>query len=63
MQVMITGCAGFIGSHTVETFIKNGHKVVGIDSLTYASNRKNMSTFIDKIDFYERRTDIFKNFL
>jgi len=54
MQVMITGCAGFIGSHTVETFIKNGHKVVGIDSLTYASNRKNMSTFIDKIDFYEK---------
>ena len=54
MQVMITGCAGFIGSHAVETFIINGHKVVGVDSLTYAADKNNMASFIDQIDFYKK---------
>ncbi len=35
---LITGCAGFIGSHAADLFYENGHNVVGVDKLTYAGN-------------------------
>ena len=35
---LITGCAGFIGSHAVDIFLANGHTVVGVDKLTYAGS-------------------------
>ena len=52
-NVLITGCAGFIGSHTVEVFLKDNYNVVGVDCLTYAASEKNMSSFIDRITFYK----------
>ena len=33
MRVVITGAAGFIGSHLTETLLDQGHSVVGIDNL------------------------------
>ena len=33
---LITGCAGFIGSHVSDLFLERGHKVVGVDKFTYA---------------------------
>jgi len=33
MRVLITGVAGFMGSHLADEFIKRGHSVVGIDNL------------------------------
>ncbi len=31
-KVVVTGCAGFIGSHLTDRLLANGHDVVGIDS-------------------------------
>ena len=31
MHVVVTGVAGFIGSHTAEALLSNGHTVTGID--------------------------------
>ncbi|GJL54115.1 MAG: epimerase [Nitrospirales bacterium] len=40
--VLVTGAAGFIGSHTVETLLKRGDRVVGIDNFNdyYDPKRK-----------------------
>lgn len=34
MKILVTGCAGFIGSHLGERLIKEGYEVVGIDCFT-----------------------------
>ena len=33
MRVIITGAAGFLGSHLAERFLTDGHSVIGLDSL------------------------------
>jgi nucleoside-diphosphate-sugar epimerase len=33
-KIVVTGVAGFIGSHLAERLLANGHEVVGVDSLT-----------------------------
>tara|TARA_R100000152_G_C6739267_1_gene163161 strand:+ start:77 stop:1018 length:942 start_codon:yes stop_codon:yes gene_type:complete len=44
-SIMITGCAGFIGSYVTEEFLNAGYKVHGVDKLTYAGSEKNMESF------------------
>lgn len=36
---VITGGLGFIGSHFIELLLKNNHKVLNIDKISYASNK------------------------
>lgn len=31
MKILLTGCAGFIGSHTLEKLLQEGHEVIGVD--------------------------------
>lgn len=33
MKILVTGAAGFIGYHTVEKFIQEGHNVIGLDNI------------------------------
>ncbi len=33
MRILVTGVAGFLGSHLADAFINNGHQVVGMDNL------------------------------
>jgi dTDP-glucose 4,6-dehydratase len=59
--VIITGCAGFIGSHVTEHLLACGYKVVGIDKMTYAGKLSNMKDFIlnDDFSFYMKDINIF----
>ena len=45
MQVLVTGGAGYIGSHTVVELINAGHQVIIVDDL---SNAK--ASVIDRIE-------------
>lgn len=42
MRIVVTGAAGFIGSHLVERLLADGHAVIGIDAFTsyYSRERK-----------------------
>jgi dTDP-glucose 4,6-dehydratase len=42
MRVLVTGGAGFIGSHFVHRLVAAGDEVVVLDKLTYAGNRANL---------------------
>jgi UDP-glucuronate decarboxylase len=54
MKVLITGAAGFLGSHLTEKFLLEGHSVVGLDDLSTGS-LNNLSKFkdVDRFMFYE----------
>jgi UDP-glucose 4-epimerase len=49
MKILVTGGAGFIGSHVADCFIKEGHDVVIVDSLI-KGKRENINP---KAKFYE----------
>jgi len=34
MSILVTGAAGFIGSHVAEQLLARGHEVVGLDDLS-----------------------------
>ena len=42
MKILVTGGAGFIGSHVVNVFIENGHEVVVVDDLS-TGRRSNLN--------------------
>ena len=42
MRVLVTGGAGFIGSHFVRRLVRAGDEVVVLDKLTYSGNRANL---------------------
>lgn len=43
MKILVTGGAGFIGSHFVHLAVKRGVDVVNLDKLTYAGNPANVA--------------------
>ena len=48
MKILVTGCVGFIGSHTCEYLLKRGDVILGIDNLNnyYDVNKKNNQIYL-----------------
>ena len=62
MKILVTGCAGFIGSHVCEKLLNMNHHVYGIDNLNnyYDVNRKleNLSILRNYSNFQFEASDI-----
>ena len=52
-RIIVTGGAGFIGSHIVDALVKLGAKVTVVDNLL-TGNPDNIKHNLDKITFIER---------
>jgi len=52
MRYLVTGAAGFIGSHIVEELVERGEEVVALDNLSTGYMR-NVEEFLDDIEFVE----------
>ena len=58
MRALVTGGAGFIGTHLVERLLKEGNKVICVDNFTLGK-RENVDKFLDdkNYKFYELDID------
>ena len=57
-NVLITGCAGFIGSHATDLFLEKEYNVTGLDSLTYAGDLNNLKNAFKNKNFKFYQEDI-----
>jgi UDP-glucuronate decarboxylase len=61
MKILLTGAAGFLGSHLTQKLISEGHQVIGLDDFSSGS-KKNISHFLNNPNFIFQEQDVCKPF-
>ena len=61
MRILVTGGAGFLGSHLCDRLLKDGHEVVCLDNL-FTGRKSNVLHLKDNPDFEFVRHDVIDPF-
>ena len=57
MRVLLTGAAGFLGSHLAERLLKEGCEVIGVDNLS-TGQRRNLDRLLAHPGFHFLQADV-----
>ena len=57
MRILVTGAAGFLGSHFADSYLSQGHEVLGVDNF-YTGHRSNINHLLNNPNFEMLRHDI-----
>ena len=57
MRALVTGGAGFLGSHLCDRLLAGGHEVVALDNL-FTGSKRNIAHLLDRHDFEFIRHDV-----
>jgi UDP-glucuronate decarboxylase len=57
MRILVTGGAGFLGSHLCESLVEKGHDVICVDNF-YTGSRKNIANLLQRPNFELIRHDV-----
>jgi UDP-glucuronate decarboxylase len=57
MRILVTGAAGFLGSHFSDKFLAQGHEILAVDNF-FTGNRSNIRHLMDNPNFEMLRHDI-----
>ena len=57
MRILVSGGAGFLGSHLCENLVLEGHNVVAVDNL-YTGTQENLSKILNYPNFQLIRHDV-----
>jgi UDP-glucuronate decarboxylase len=57
MRVLVTGGAGFLGSHLCDRLLVEGHDVIALDNL-FTGSKRNMAHLLNRTDFEFVRHDV-----
>ena len=57
MRILVTGGAGFLGSHLCERLVKDGHEVIAVDNM-YTGSRVKVESLKDNPNFELIRQDV-----
>ena len=57
MKILVTGGAGFLGSHLCDRLISDGHEVICLDNF-YTGSKQNITDLLDNPNFELIRQDV-----
>lgn len=56
--ITVTGCLGFLGTNLTKKLLSLNYRVIGIDSITYVSNKQELIKFLENPNFKFIHSDI-----